>query len=557
MSIKHHLSHPIGASNVIRSSSTAYVERSRDAVKISVESSLSDRDRSRQNHNDGNLTTSNYGDLIQRLRATFYTGKTRPLEWRKTQLKALLKMIDENLPELHAALTADLGRCKNENNILEFTFINNATSEMLAHLAEWSAPEMAPRSLATMFDSLKIFNDPYGVVLVMGTWNFPLQLSLIPMMGALAAGNCVVLKPSEVAQATAKVIAQLVPKYIDNECCKVLLGGIPETTELLKQRFDYIFYTGSTPVGKIIREASNKFLTPVTLELGGKSPVYIDSSADISITARRVLWGKMLNAGQTCIAPDYILCTIEVQELILNEIRKVIKEWYGDDPKISPYIARIITDRHFQRLVGFLSGNGEIAIGGESDASERYIAPTVLINVKPTDPVMCDEIFGPILPVVTISNVYKAVEFINSREKPLAFYIFSKIKDDVDFILENTSSGGVCVNEAVLQVAVETLPFGGVGASGMGSYHGKYTFDAFVHKKSAIIKSFNGMIEAVGSVRYPPNTDLKTRLLLMSLRGLPEIPGSKYLPYVLVFVLGFFSSIGFQEALKNYANGED
>ncbi|XP_046745808.1 aldehyde dehydrogenase, dimeric NADP-preferring isoform X2 [Diprion similis] len=499
---------------------------------------------------------SNYADIVQRSRDAFLSGKTRPLKWRIQQVKAFIKMIDENVADIHAALTTDLRRCKYENVVLDLDFAKNEATLLLDNLAEWSAPEEPPKGIVNILDSVKIYKDPYGVVLVIGPWNYPFQLSVVPMIAAIAAGNCVILKPSEVSPATSKIMAELIPKYLDNECCQVILGGVPETTELLKQRFDYIFYTGSTMVGRIVRDAANKYLTPVTLELGGKSPVYIDSTADIRITTRRLLWGKCINSGQTCVAPDYVLCTHEVQEALINEAKKVLKEWYGDNPKDSPDLTRMISDRHFQRLAGFLSGNGKTAVGGETDPAEKFIAPTILVDVKPTDPIMNDEIFGPILPVVSIANAYEAIKFINSREKPLAMYIFSKNEADVSLILENTSSGGVCVNETVLHLAVETLPFGGVGASGMGSYHGKYSFDTFVHKKSVLIKSFNGLGEAIAACRYPPYTDGKLKMLGI-LTAKRNIPGLKYLPHAVMFGLGILVTIGFKAALKSFGSNEE
>ncbi|XP_046745798.1 aldehyde dehydrogenase, dimeric NADP-preferring isoform X1 [Diprion similis] len=501
-------------------------------------------------------TMSNYADIVQRSRDAFLSGKTRPLKWRIQQVKAFIKMIDENVADIHAALTTDLRRCKYENVVLDLDFAKNEATLLLDNLAEWSAPEEPPKGIVNILDSVKIYKDPYGVVLVIGPWNYPFQLSVVPMIAAIAAGNCVILKPSEVSPATSKIMAELIPKYLDNECCQVILGGVPETTELLKQRFDYIFYTGSTMVGRIVRDAANKYLTPVTLELGGKSPVYIDSTADIRITTRRLLWGKCINSGQTCVAPDYVLCTHEVQEALINEAKKVLKEWYGDNPKDSPDLTRMISDRHFQRLAGFLSGNGKTAVGGETDPAEKFIAPTILVDVKPTDPIMNDEIFGPILPVVSIANAYEAIKFINSREKPLAMYIFSKNEADVSLILENTSSGGVCVNETVLHLAVETLPFGGVGASGMGSYHGKYSFDTFVHKKSVLIKSFNGLGEAIAACRYPPYTDGKLKMLGI-LTAKRNIPGLKYLPHAVMFGLGILVTIGFKAALKSFGSNEE
>ncbi|XP_024939530.1 aldehyde dehydrogenase, dimeric NADP-preferring isoform X3 [Cephus cinctus] len=506
---------------------------------------------------NGKQVMGTYADLIQKTRDAFYSGKTRPLDWRIKQLKQFICMLEENRAEIQAALASDLRRCKFESNVLEIDYTINDIKHMLMNIKEWAAPEKPPKGLVNMLDGVEIRKDPYGVVLVIGAWNYPLQLALVPMMGALAAGNCVILKPSEVSPATAKVIADIVPKYLDNECFHVILGGVAETTEILKQRFDYIFYTGSTAVGKIVREAANKYLTPVTLELGGKSPVYLDNTVEMNIAVKRILWGKCVNVGQTCIAPDYVLCTAEVQNQFVQEAKKVLKEWYGENPKESPDLCRIINENHFQRLVNFLTGNGEVAIGGETDPSEKYISPTVLTDVKPTDPIMQQEIFGPILPMVTVNNAYEAIKFINEREKPLAMYLFSNNKADISLIVQNTCSGGLAVNDTIMHIAVDTLPFGGVGASGIGAYHGKYTFDTFVHKKGCLTKNYNKLVEYLGSARYPPYTEKKLSFLSLMMAKRPDIPGIKYLPHLIMFGLGIVATIGVKAALKGSGYEEE
>ncbi|XP_076683384.1 aldehyde dehydrogenase type III isoform X3 [Andrena cerasifolii] len=511
--------------------------------------------------NDTGTTSSNgkmvsdYPNLVERTRSAFYSGKTKSLEWRIKQLKQALVMIRECKSEILSALESDLHRCKFESVAFEIQVTEGDIQHTLMNIKEWAADEKPPKSMVNMFDKVVIRKDPYGVILVIGPWNYPFQLSMIPLIGAIAAGNCVILKPSEVSPATSQLLAKIIPKYLDTECVQVVLGGVSETTELLKQRFDYIFYTGSTVVGKIIREAANKFLTPVTLELGGKSPVYLDNTADISLAVKRILWGKCVNVGQTCIAPDYVLCTPEVQNKFLERAQEVLKEWYGDNPKDSPDLARIINDNHYQRLVKYLNGNGKVAVGGNCDPSEKYISPTILVDVKPTDPIMQDEIFGPILPFVNVNNAYEAIKFINSREKPLALYIFSNDGNNVSLILENTSSGSICVNDTVLQVSVDTLPFGGVGYSGMGSYHGKYTYDAFVHRKGCLIKDFNKLAESIASCRYPPYSDKKLSFLGSLMAKRRGIPGIKYIPYLLAFGFGILATVGVAAALKAQDDG--
>lgn len=500
---------------------------------------------------NGKQVSENYADVNQRLRDAFNRGKSKPIEWRIKQLKQILRMITETSSDIIAALASDLHRSKFETYALEIDYITQEIKYMLMHIKEWSATEKPSKGLSNLFDSVEIRKDPYGVVLVIGAWNYPLQLSLLPMIGAMAAGNCVILKPSEVAMATAKYLYETIPKYLDMECCHVILGGVQETTELLNQRFDYIFYTGSSMIGKIVRNAANKYLTPVTLELGGKSPVYIDNTVDMAMAAKRILWGKCINVGQTCIAPDYILCTTEVQNKLVEEIKKILKEWYGENAQESPDLARIITDRHYQRLVSYLSGNGKIAVGGDTNPTERYISPTVLVDVKATDPIMQNEIFGPILPIINIDNAYEAIEFINKRERPLVLYVFSMSKRVQDLIIDQISSGAVCVNDTILQYTVETLPFGGVGNSGIGAYHGKYTYDTFTHKKGCLIRNYNKFAEILGKNRFSPYSDKKLMLLRHLLERRPGIPGAKYLPYVLMFGLGVLVTIGLKAAFKD------
>ncbi|XP_035906587.1 aldehyde dehydrogenase family 3 member B1 isoform X14 [Anopheles stephensi] len=489
-----------------------------------------------------------FSDVVQQLRTTFNSGKTRDVDFRINQLQALLRCYEENTAEMASVLASDLRKHKQEAHLLEIEFILNDLRNTLFNLREWVKPEKPEKSLVNMMDGVYIYKDPYGVVLVIGAWNYPLQLTLVPVAAAIAAGNCVVIKPSEVAPASAKFIADVLPKYLSQDCYRVVTGGPKETTELLKEKFDYVFYTGSGRVGKIIHQACSENLTPCTLELGGKSPCYLDGTANMAIAARRILWGKFINAGQTCIAPDYILCSKQVQKQFLEEARKVLKEWYGTNPKDSPDLCRIINQNHFQRLTSLLKG-ANVAIGGETDLQDRYISPTILIDVKSTDPVMQDEIFGPILPILNVDNAYDAIKFINSRDKPLSIYIFSENVQDRNRIIENTSCGGICVNDTMAHVAVEALPFGGVGPSGMGSYHGKYSFDTFVHKKSCLTKDFNPIGEKLAASRYPPYSESKLSFLSTLLKKRQGI-NLQFLPYALMFGIGVASTLIVSTLLK-------
>ncbi|XP_055707493.1 aldehyde dehydrogenase, dimeric NADP-preferring isoform X1 [Phlebotomus papatasi] len=479
---------------------------------------------------------STYADIMQKAHAAFASGKTRDVDFREKQLKQLMRLYEENQTEMETALAADLRRHKQESNILEIEFLKNDLKNTLMHLRDWAKPVKPEKTFVNMLDGVYIYKEPFGVVLVMGAWNYPLQLTLLPVAAAIAAGNCVVIKPSEVSPNCAKFIADKVPRYLDNECFPVILGGVQETTELLKEKFDYIFYTGSTRVGKIVHAAANENLTPVTLELGGKSPCYVDNSCNIAYATRRILWGKLINAGQTCIAPDYLLCSKEVQGKFLEEARKVLQEWYGKNSKESPDLCRIVNTRNYQRLVGMLK-SANVALGGNTDADERFIEPTILIDVKPTDPIMQEEIFGPILPIVNVENAYDAIKFINARPLALVMYIFTTDNDIQDLFVRSTQSGSMCINDTIMQYAIETLPFGGIGLSGMGFYHGKYSFDTFSHMKSCLVKNFNPIGEKLASGRYPPYSESKMQFLASLMRKRRGLP-TKYLSHLFAFGLG-------------------
>ncbi|XP_069082459.1 aldehyde dehydrogenase family 3 member A2 isoform X2 [Pleurodeles waltl] len=446
---------------------------------------------------------TNMKQIVDRARAAFRTGKTRHLEFRIQQLKALKRMIAENEDAIKKALHADL----NKNECTAYTYELLGVMEELKYaienLPKWTAPEPVQKNLLTLTDDVYIHYEPLGVVLIIGAWNYPFVLLLQPLVGAIAAGNAVVLKPSEVSEHTANLIEQLVPKYLDKEAFQVVNGGVPETTLLLKERFDHILYTGSTSVGKIVMEAASKHLTPVTLELGGKSPCYIDKDCDVDTACRRITWGKYANCGQTCIAPDYILCDPSLQGRIVEKIKETLKEFYGEDIKKSPDYERIINKRHFNRLMGLLNGQ-KIAYGGQNDESTRFIAPTILTDVAPESKIMQDEIFGPILPILTVKSVEEAINFINEREKPLALYVFSNDKKVIKKVISETSSGGVTANDVIMHYTITALPFGGVGHSGMGAYHGKHTFITFSHRRSCLIKSLG--MERMNGLRYPPST---------------------------------------------------
>ncbi|XP_046500614.1 aldehyde dehydrogenase family 3 member B2-like isoform X1 [Equus quagga] len=454
------------------------------------------------------------GDTLQRLRESFSAGRTRPAEFRVTQLKGLGRFLRDNKQLLQEALARDLRKSAFEADISEFLMCQMEVTLALKNLHTWMKDEPATKNLLMLLSSTFIRKEPFGLVLIITPWNYPLNLSLVPLVGALAAGNCVVLKPSEISTSTEKVLTEVLPQYLDQSCFAVMLGGPEETGQLLEHKFDYIFFTGSPRVGRIVMTAAAKHLTPITLELGGKNPCYVDDNCDPETVANRVAFFRYFNTGQTCVAPDYVLCSPEMQERLLPALQSTIARFFGEDPQSSPNLGRIINDKHFQRLQGLL-GCGRVAIGGQSDQSDRYIAPTVLVDVQETEPVMQEEIFGPILPIVNVRSLDEAIDFINRREKPLALYAFSKSNKVVNEMLDRTSSGTFGSNDGFTYLTLPSLPLGGVGNSGMGRYHGKFSFNTFSHHRACLLSPPG--LEKLNDIHYPPYPDWKQRLVRWSL----------------------------------------
>jgi aldehyde dehydrogenase (NAD+) len=446
--------------------------------------------------------------LVARLRATYDSGRTRPLAWRKEQLKRMRLLLTEREGELLDALAADLGKPRLEAWATDIGFVINEIDHARKNLRRWTRASRVRTPLATKPARARVVQEPLGVVLIIAPWNYPVQLSLSPLIGAIAAGNTAVLKPSEAAPHTSEALARLLPDYLDTDAIAVVEGAVDETSALLAQRWDHIFYTGNGRVGRVVMEAAVPHLTPITLELGGKSPAIIDASANLEVAARRIAWGKFLNAGQTCIAPDYVLVADGLADRFVELLRRAVFDFYGQDPKASPDYARIVNDAHFGRLVQLLD-SGTAVVGGEHDAATRFLAPTVLRDVKPDSPVMQDEIFGPLLPVLPVPDTDAAIAFVNGRDKPLALYVFADDKAAQQRVLDETSSGGACVNATLFHVAVAELPFGGVGESGVGAYHGKASFDVFSHAKSVLKRS----TRPDPDLAYPPYTDRKEKLM--------------------------------------------
>lgn len=459
------------------------------------------------------------GDIPQTvasLRATFDSGRTKPLSWRLAQLAGLRRMLTERAAEFEDALLEDLAKNPTESQIAELGFVVGEIDHMRRNLRKWLRPRRVAVPGALLPAKAQVVLEPVGVVLVIAPWNYPVQLLLAPVVGALAAGNAVVLKPSELAPATSAAMARLVPQYLDPAAVAVVEGGVEETTALLAQRWDHIFFTGNGRVGRIVAAAAAEHLTPVTLELGGKSPVYVDDSADLAAAARRIAWGKFMNAGQTCVAPDYILATKAVSERLAAELGNAVRALYGDDPSDSPDYGRIVNDRQFERLAGLL-GSGTTAVGGRSEAASRYLAPTVLVDVPRDSAVMGEEIFGPVLPIVAVDGLDDAIAFIRSGDKPLALYVFSERRDVRRRILTETSSGAVGFGVPAAHLAVGGLPFGGVGESGSGAYHGRRSLETFSHEKAVLTKA---LAPDTLQLIYPPYTEAKDRFARGLLRKL-------------------------------------
>ena len=451
----------------------------------------------------------NFSDLLEQQRAFFISGKTRDLSFRKDALKKLSDCINRCKTDILEALHADLNKSDIEGEMTEISVLQEEIRYVLKHMRKWSNPVKAKTPLVLFPAKSYRIAEPYGVVLIMSPWNYPLLLSLEPLVGAIAAGNCAVIKPSAYSPATSSIVARIIRECFPPEYCSVVEGGRAENSGLLALPFDYIFFTGSTTVGKKVMEAASAHLIPVSLELGGKSPVIIHKSADVDLAAKRIVFGKFINAGQTCVAPDYILVPESLQEQLQERLCHWIEVFYpADEQGLIENYPRMVNEKHFDRVLGLLKDE-KIILGGESIRQTLTINPTVITDVFPDSPIMQEEIFGPVLPLLTYNTLTEAIEFVRSRPKPLALYLFTKDKIAREKIFRELSFGGGCVNDTLVHVASSYLPFGGVGYSGMGSYHGKASFDTFTHYKSIVDKG----IRPDPSLRYRPYTPKKVRWL--------------------------------------------
>lgn len=443
---------------------------------------------------------------VARLRQTFATGKTRSVQWRQTQLRALEKMMVENEPAIAAALEEDLDRSPFEAWLADAATTAGEARYAAKHVKKWMRRKYRRLELAQLPGRGWVEYEPYGTVLIIGAWNYPFYLTLGPLVGAIAAGNTVVLKPSEIAQASADLMAELVPRYLDNEAIAVVEGDGAVSQELIAQGLDRVFFTGGTEIGRKVYEGAAPHLTPVTLELGGKSPVIVAADADVDVAAKRIAWIKLLNAGQTCVAPDYVLADAKVRDELVEKIGQAVTKFRSEEKTG----LRIVNQRQFDRLTGYLATTkGTIALGGNSDASTLRLEPTVVVDPDPDEPLMSNEIFGPILPVISVQSLDDAIRFVNSRPKPLSAYLFTKTRAVRERVIREVPAGGMLVNHLAFQVSTARLPFGGVGASGMGAYHGRWGFEEFSHSKSVLTKPTR---PDISSFIYPPYTDRAWKL---------------------------------------------
>jgi aldehyde dehydrogenase (NAD+) len=445
-------------------------------------------------------------DTVKRLRDMFATGRTRSVDWRKQQLQALEKMMFENEAAIAAAVEADLGRSPFEAWLADIASTAGEAKDAAKNVRKWMRRRYRLLEMALLPGRGWVEYEPYGTVLIIGAWNFPFVLTLGPAVGAIAAGNTVVLKPSEVCPASSALMAELVPKFLDSEAIVVVEGDGAVSQELISQGFDHICFTGGTEIGRKVYEGAAPHLTPVTLELGGKSPVIVTADADIDVAAKRIAWTKLINSGQICIAPDYVLADAKIRDQLVDRIKDAVTTFEAENPAGK----RIVNERHFDRLTTALAATkGDVVIGGGSDASKISIEPTVVVDPDPAEPLMTDEIFGPILPVMTVQSLDDAIAFVNSRPKPLAAYLFTKTKSIRERVIKEVSAGGMVINHLLFQFSTNKLPFGGVGPSGMGAYHGKFGFEQFSHKKSVMTKPTR---PDVGAFIYPPYTEKAFKL---------------------------------------------
>lgn len=447
--------------------------------------------------------------ILARQHEFFASGTTLPISFRIEQLKKWKSLINAHEVEIIAALKQDLHKATTESLLTEIIMVTDEIDFIIKNLQTWARPQKAKSPFPNCWPGRSLIHyEPYGSVLVIAPWNYPFLLALQPLIGAICAGNCVILKPSEIATHTQDLIYNLISKNFPSEYIAAIKAGPEEMPAILQEKFDYIFFTGGTQTGKAIMSAAAQHLTPVTLELGGKSPCIIDETADLDFTARRIIWGKFINAGQTCIAPDYLLVQQTQKDALVQKLIAVIKHFYGDTPETSSSYPRIINAKHFHRLARLMQ-NGKIIHGGKINEDDLFIEPTLIDDVKWDDAIMQEEIFGPLLPIITYDKLDDVIKLVNSRPKPLALYLFTCSKANENQVINHISFGGGCINDCLLQIANNHLPFGGVGSSGIGAYHGKYSFETFSHRKGVFKKTMRLDFR----LEYPPYSANKLKWL--------------------------------------------
>jgi len=433
-------------------------------------------------------------------RVFFGTGKTHDVGFRRDSLRKLKNALFKYEDRIYEAFWEDLHKPRFEAFGTEIGMVSKEIGLHMKKIGKWAKPTRILTDMLNFYSTSRVYHEPYGVVLIMSPWNYPLQLALLPLVGAISSGNCVMLKPAHYSQHVSEAIRELISETFDPAYISVVTGGRDVNQAILDERFDFIFFTGSPPLGKIVMEKAARHLTPVTLELGGKSPCIVAPDADIGVAAQRICFGKFLNAGQTCIAPDHLFVHADVKEKLIEAMERSIRRFYGNNPEQSPDFARIITDEQFRRLEHLMTSAGTIIHGGRLNPKTRYIEPTLIDGITPDAPIMQEEIFGPLLPILQYTRMEEVIAQINEREKPLALYLFSASRGLAERVLSAISSGGGCINDTIMQVSNPRMPFGGVGNSGMGRYHGRFSFETFSHHRSILRKTtlFNP------TLAYPP-----------------------------------------------------
>ncbi|XP_029475939.1 aldehyde dehydrogenase family 3 member B1-like [Rhinatrema bivittatum] len=449
-------------------------------------------------------------EILKRAQGVFLAGKPKPFKFRIAQLEAIVQMLENDESLFVEALENDLHKPRFETLLSEITTVKNEACYAISNLEKWMQPEYIKKSITSIFDDCFVQREPMGVVLIIGGWTFPFQLCLIPLIGAIAAGNCVILKLSAISSSASELLQKLLPNYLDNECYH-LIGGEIDLTDILESKFDHIFFTGDSITAKLIMQSACKYLTPVSLVVGGKNPCYVDKDCDVPVAARRIALARFTNAGQSSLAPDYVLCHGDRRDKLMQALHSSVQEFYGKDPQKSAHFGRLVNVEQYRHVKQLLTC-GNVAFGGDTEESDKYIAPTVLVDVQEMDPIMQQDILGPVLPVLTVHGLEEAIEFINKRERPWATYVYSDNSQVIAELISRTSSGSFCSNDSAVQSVHVGLPWAGSGNRGGGVYGGRYGFDTFSQSRAYVLR--HSVTECITSFRYPPYLDKHLNLML-------------------------------------------